>query len=268
MHCTVVDSVPVWQFELLARFDALVQGVSTRWGGVSEGRYAELNIGLHVGDDEERVVENRRRFCRALGVRFESCTFAQQVHGSGLHLVAASDVGAGGSRFEEGIPAADGLVVTRPGVVVAAVVADCVPIVIYDPDKHAAAAVHAGWRGTAAGIAAKAVEVLVSECGSGPDSIVAGIGPAIGGCCYEVSEDAVEGLRRGFAGGEPVAEERDGRWYADLAEANRWQLRGAGLRAENVELAGICTSCRSDEFYSERTLGRPTGRFGLFVGLR
>jgi YfiH family protein len=264
----VVGPTPLWQFELLAGLDSIIHGVSTRHGGVSAAPYAALNLGLHTGDEQEHVIENRRRFCRALGVDFDTCTFGQQVHGSTVRLVRDSDVGAGRITWDDGLPGTDGLVVAQPGVAAAVVVADCVPIVLYDPEQHGAAVVHAGWRGTAAGIAAQAVRLLASECGSRPDSIVAGIGPAIGWCCYEVSEEVVDALRHGFRYDGPVAGERGGRWYADLAEANRQQLVGAGLSRARVELSGLCTSCRSEDFYSERRLGRPTGRFGAFVMLR
>jgi len=242
--------------------------VTGRHGGVSEEPYAQLNLGLHVRDDSERVVENRRRVSRALGVDFENCTFARQVHGDAIHLVADDQPGAGRERFEEGIPETDGLVANRPGVTIAVLVADCVPLLIYDPERHVGAAVHAGWRGTAATIAAKAVRFLEEECGSRPDALLVGVGPAIGSCCYRVGADVVKALEGGSGCQEPLAREREGRWYVDLVRANRGQLLAAGIRPENIEAAGICTACQAEEFYSERKLGRPTGRFGAFLSLR
>jgi YfiH family protein len=262
------ESVSIWQFDVLSGFDVLCHGVVGRRGGVSISPYDGLNLGLHVGDDPDRVVENRRRACGALGVDFDGCTFAQQVHGNSVQAVTESEAGAGRMRFEEAVAGVDGLVVRGPDITIAVGVADCVPLLLYDPDNHAGAAVHAGWRGTAAGVAARGVEALVRECGSRPESLVAGVGPAIGRCCYQVSGRAVEDLKRGLQYPEPVAERRSGHWYLDLAEANRQQLRATGLRPENIELSGICTSCHSDEFYSERKLGRPTGRFGAFLSLR
>ena len=252
--------VVLWEFEVFSGVRSLRHCVTGRQGGMSEGRYAALNVGLHVGDDCEAVVENRRRVCRALGVEFEGCTFAQQVHGDRICEVSGGQVGAGRTRFVDGIPETDGLVVAGPGAAVAVVVADCVPMMMYDPERHVGGVVHAGWRGTAAGIAGKAVRFLGERCGSRPEAVLAGVGPAIGPCCYEVSEEV--------AGKVGVAEVRDGKWYADLAEANRGQLCGAGVRAESIEVAGMCTACHSEEFYSERRLGRPTGRFGAFLALR
>jgi YfiH family protein len=262
-----LDSLPIWQFDHLSALGGLRHGVTTRRGGVSEAPYAELNLGLHVSDDLGRVVENRRRVCRALGVEFERCTFAQQVHGTAIRLVEASDAGAGRASFDEGLAGADGLVVRQPGITVAVLVADCLPLVLYDAERHVGAVVHAGWRGTAAGIAACAVKLLVDACESEPSALLAGLGPAIGRCCYEVGPEVVEGLARGFHYQAPVAEERGGRWYADMGEANRQQLVAAGVRSANIELSGVCSACDSDEFYSERKLGRPTGRFGVFLSL-
>ncbi len=264
----VVDSIPIWQFEILAPFDSLCHGITTRQGGASEAPYDELNVGLHVGDCADRVVQNRRRACRALDVDFERCTFAQQVHGDTVRIAAEDSAGAGRRSFDDGTPETDGLVVTCPGVTVAVVVADCVPLLLYDPERHTGAVVHAGWRGTGARIAEKAVAFLARECSSRPEALLAGIGPAIGGCCYEVSSDIVETLSHGRGSEAAVVEERDGRWHVDLAGANWQQLTQAGLRPGNIELSRICTACRSDEVYSERKLGRPTGRFGLFLSLR
>lgn len=250
----------LWEFEVFSGVRSLRHCVTGREGGVSEGGYATLNLGLHVGDDSGAVVENRRRVCRALGVEFEGCTFAQQVHGDRVCEVSGGQVGAGRTRFADGIPETDGLVVAGPGAAVAVVVADCVPMVMYDPERHVGGVVHAGWRGTAAGIAGRAVGVMAEAWGARAESLLVGIGPAIGPCCYEVSEEV--------AGKVGAAEVREGKWYADLAEANRRQLCGAGVRAESIEVAGMCTACHSEEFYSERRLGGPTGRFGAFVALR
>lgn len=262
------ELVPILEFELLSSFDSMCHGLTTRAGGVSEPPYDELNLGLHVGDHPVRVIENRRRACAELGVEFESCTFAQQVHGEAVRLVGERQAGAGRTRFEQGIPAADGLLVKEPGVTVAVTVADCVPIVIYDVEHHAGAVVHAGWAGTTAAIAAKAVGRLTEECGSRPAALVVGIGPCIGPCCYQIGEEVAAGLSHGFAYAEPVARPQEGGWRADLAKANWQQLRAAGVPAENIELSGICTSCEVKRFYSHRRQGGTTGRFGAFLSLR
>lgn len=249
-----------WQFETLSRYEGLVHGVTSRHGGRSEAPYDSLNVGLHVGDDASLVVENRRLVCDALGFGFEHLTFGQQVHGARVHVMTSMEAGRGRARFEDGLPGADGLIVREPGLAVGVYVADCVPLVMYDPERRVAAVVHAGWRGTAAGIAGEAVRVLTETLGVHPETLHVGVGPAIGRCCYDVSAEVARAVG--------VAELRDGKWYADLAEANYQQLMAAGVASNHIELSGVCTACRADEFYSERKLGRPTGRFAAIIALR
>ena len=257
----------IWQFELLSAHDLVCHAVTGRHGGVSEGPYAALNVGSHVGDNPEHVVENRRRVCEALGVEFERLTFGQQVHGDGVGVLGAEEARRGRASFEDGLPQTDGMIVREPGVAIGVFVADCVPLLLYDPERHLAAAVHAGWRGTAAGIAAKAVQRLAEQFGTALGDLVVGVGPAVGPCCYQVSERVAQALRQA-AGAEAAAARRDGHWYADLAEANRRQLLAAGVSADGIELSGICTSCNHDDFFSERKLGKPTGRFAAIMALR
>lgn len=256
----IVESLALWEFAALSFYDSVCHAVTSRHGGVNAAPYDELNLGLHVGDEAEQVIVNRRRVAHALHLDFEKLTFGQQVHGDSVHVVGASEAGAGRARFEDGIPATDGLIVGERGIAIGVLVADCVPLLVYDPEHHVAAAVHAGWRGTAAGIAGKVIGALVEQCGSRPEDLVVGIGPAIGRCCYGVSEEVARAVG--------VAEQCEGRWHADLAEANRRQLAAAGVKPDNIELSRICTACHSDEFYSERRLGRPTGRFAALISLR
>jgi YfiH family protein len=143
-----------------------------------------------------------------------------------------------------------------------------VPLLFYDPVQHVGAAVHAGWRGTAAGIAGAAVRYLRERAGCRPDDLRVGLGPAIGPCCYQVSADVAQQLSTAFPYAQPVASVRDGAWYLDLPLANRQQLLAAGVTEKQCEEAGICTACHADEFFSERKLGRPTGRISAFVLLR
>ena len=149
----------------------------------------------------------------------------------------------------------DGLVVTRPGPVVAVLSVDCVPIILYHPARHVGAVVHVGWRGTAAGIAARAVDFLHARCGCDPSELRVGLGPSIGPCCYQVSRPVAEEIAAGFAYSAPVVAGRHDSWWADLASANRQQLLARGVPAANLEAAGLCTACHSRAFFSERKLG-------------
>jgi YfiH family protein len=151
--------------------------VTARAGGVSSGPYATLNLSLTVGDDEECVLENRRRLAAAFGARQADFVFARQVHGAGVRIVGDADRGSGSYALDDAIPDVDALVTSTPGVVLAILTADCVPIVLHDPLAGVLACVHAGWRGTVAGVCAAAVAAM-QTLGSSRADIIAALGPA------------------------------------------------------------------------------------------
>jgi YfiH family protein len=270
MTPTQAGGLTIWRFGHLAACERLTHGITARHGGVSAPPYASLNLGLHVGDDPEAVIGNRRRVCGAVGVEFGAYTLSAQVHGANVALVAPEQIGAGRLDLADAIPDADGLIITQPGVMVSVLSADCVPLIFYDPTRHIGAVVHAGWRGTAAGIAGHTVRFLAEQCRCRPEDLLVGLGPSIGPCCYEVSEEVAR--RVSESAGPPACGGRGqvgnlSHGYVDLAVANRRQLLAAGVRGEHIEDAGVCTSCHAEEFFSERKLGRPTGRFSTFVVL-
>jgi len=208
------------------------------------------------------VIENRTRALRALGRRLTDHVEASQVHGREIAVVT----GAQRSRI---VPGADGLASTDPTVVLAIHCADCVPILLVDARRRVVAAVHTGWRGTAAGTAAAAVATIVAACGVDPGDLVAAIGPSIGPCCYEVDAPVVEGLaawpwyEQVLA---PARSARPGRWMLDLWEANRRQLVGAGVSPSSITATGLCTAHHPALFFSHRRDGA-TGRMAAMIAL-
>ncbi|MFH1023131.1 MAG: peptidoglycan editing factor PgeF [Planctomycetota bacterium] len=254
------------QFESLAVLPGFIHAFSTRSGGVSAAPFDSLNLGLHVGDDPATVRENRARFGRAAGVDVAAFTVMEQVHGNRVARVAAGDRGRGAARREDSVPGADALVTDVPGVPIVGLSADCAMVVLFAPDVRAIGIAHASWRGTAGNVAGAAVRALAGHYGADPGRILAGIGPAIGPCCYAVKGDVREAI--GAAGVTADAfQERSGRIYLDLATANRLQLRSAGLREENIQSSGLCTACRGDWFYSHRRDAGRTGRMALVAML-
>ena len=171
--------------------------VTARGGGVSSGPYATLNLSLSVGDDPARVLENRRRLAAALGARPADFVFARQVHGAGVRIVGEADRGSGAFRLDDAIADTDALVTTAPGVVLAILTADCVPIVLHDPVAGVLACVHAGWRGTVARVCAAAVAAMTS-LGSRPPDVVAGLGPAASPARYQVGPDVHHAVTQAF----------------------------------------------------------------------
>jgi YfiH family protein len=176
--------------------------VTARAGGVSSGPYATLNLSLSVGDDPERVLENRRRLAAAFGAGPGDFVFARQVHGANVRVVGEAERGSGASALANAIPDADALVTTTPGLVLAILTADCVPIVLHDPVAGVLACVHAGWRGTVARVAAAAVAAM-QTLGSRPADVIAGIGPATAPDLYQVGPDVHHAVTQSF--GPPAA---------------------------------------------------------------
>jgi polyphenol oxidase len=269
--------------------------VTARAGGVSSGPYESLNLSLSVGDDPGRVLENRRRLAAAFGAGPGDFVFARQVHGAGVCVVGPADRGSGAFSLDDAVDGADALVTSSPGVVLAILTADCVPVVLHDPQAGVLACVHAGWRGTAAGVTAAAVAAM-ADLGARPGGIVAGIGPAVAADRYQVGPDVHQALTQSFGpaaaafirldpgpgpdprpgpaagpgtgpGARPAAAQD--RWLLDLWAANRHALREAGVPDARIHTTDIPTGpikptdlTSTGHFFSDRA-ARPCGRLAL-----
>jgi len=241
-----------------------VHGFTTRAGGVSAPPFETLNLGGKWGDDPATVSENRRRLERAVGGPIAA---ARQVHGTTVVRVRAGDDPAALARVD-----ADGLCTDAPGVVLGVFVADCVPALLVDPRSGASAAVHAGWRGTVAGVLPAAVRALAAEFGARPGDLRVALGPAIGPCCFEVGPEVVAAFEalcpdaraRGIV--LPSPRGAAGKANVDLKAANRLLLERAGVDPEALEAGPECTSCDRTRFYSFRRDGSATGQLMGVVG--
>ncbi|MBK7257183.1 MAG: peptidoglycan editing factor PgeF [Ignavibacteriae bacterium] len=236
---------------LAADDDRLVCALSTRIGGVSGGSFG-MNLSFSVGDDPAAVEENRRRFFGAAGVPLDRVVFQRQVHGDTVRHVQAPGV----------MDATDGICTATADLYLCVTIADCVPVFLYDPEAQAVAVVHAGWRGTVAGIVSSGVAAMVRELGAQPARIRAYIGPSAGVCCYTVGEEVFSRLPASC-----VIEAGDGR-KADLKNANRELLMGCGVRDEAIIVDRACTICGSDLYHSHRREGAASGRMMGVIGLR
>ncbi|HEX4831822.1 MAG TPA: peptidoglycan editing factor PgeF [Trebonia sp.] len=248
---------------------ALDAVVTSRHGGVSQGPYQSLNLGLHVGDDAGAVLANRRRAAAALGAGLEDMVFCNQSHDKNVHVVTGADRGRGTRGQDDAIAATDALVTAEPGVVLVVMVADCVPIVLFDPVAHVLACVHAGWRGTVARVSEAAVQAMTA-LGSDPGDIIAGIGPAISPDAYQVGQDVAAAAAACFGergASAVIRPDGAGKWLFDLWRANRVILGEAGVREDNTHLAAVPTGpAGGGLFFSDRQ-ARPCGRFAAIARL-
>ncbi len=264
-------SPAVAQARLLRDSGTIAHAFSTRLGGVSRPPFAALNLGLSVGDDPEAVRENRRRFFGAFEIPPARVVRVRQVHGDQVLVVDAAIVrreGFPACLVDEGV-GCDALITDLPGLALVVSTADCLPVLIHDPGHGAVAAVHAGWRGTAARIPAKAVEAMSRTYGTDPADCRAAIGPGIGACCYEVDARVREAaLASGFAWERHAAPAGPDHWRLDLAGMIRTGLEEAGVRPDRIEDLSLCTACRTDLFFSHRAEKGRTGRMMNFIFIR
>lgn len=228
---------------------------SSRKGGVSDGKYDSLNLSILTEDDQSGVLENRKRFCNAVGIEPESLVGAKQVHRDRIYQVKKTDRGAGATTADTAIADTDALMTNERGIPLILFFADCVPVFLLDPIQRVVALAHAGWKGTVAKIAAKTVKAMEEKYGSCPADILAGIGPSIGPCHYEVDRPVIEEVKKAFAQDWPdLLEPSDKEGYArlNLWQANAKQLINIGIKPENITAAALCTYCYEDIFFSHR----------------
>lgn len=253
----------------------LTAGFSGRAGGVSSAPWNSLNIGLHVGDKQGDVIENRKLLTEDIGWPYEAWTCAEQIHGAAVHQVREGDRGRGRSSMKDTIQGCDGIMTDVEGILLTSFYADCVPLYFFDPDHRAVALAHAGWRGTVGGIAAETVRRMSEAYGTRPERLIAAIGPSIGECCYEVDGQViaeVEALMNRLGLSETLAltcmiPEASGKARLNLKELNRQIMIKAGILPTRIELSKWCTGCRVDLFFSHRMEGGKTGRMASWIGM-
>lgn len=241
------------------------QGFTTRHEGVSRPPYNSLNLGMNTQDQQANVEGNRSLLARAFGITQEALVTPRQVHGNDILVINEPNEDFSHFLTVEG----DAIITNQPGVMIGVCVADCAPIILCDPDQKVIAVVHAGWKGTAARLAAKTVAGMKAEFGSDPARLHAAIGPCIQKCCYEVDAP----VRQAFLGGgidwDGCSELKSpGKWQLDLGAANRELLLLSGVRAEAVQLSDQCVCCHSEQFFSYRRDKEESGRQMGFIMLK
>lgn len=252
-------ALPHYVFETLASDRRLLHAVFTRHGGVSEGPFSSLNVSTATGDDPARVDANRERILAALDRPRHSLVMAGLVHGTAVARVTAASAGQplqGGGHYVHGV---DALVTDDPRVTLLLTAADCAQVFFVDERRAAIGLAHAGWRGAVAGVLGATVQAMHAHFGSHPAQLTAAVGPCLGPCCARFSDPHRElpDWCATFIHGHHV----------DLWAITRSQLIAAGLDDGAITVAGICTVCRRDTFFSHRGDGGRTGRFAAALGL-
>jgi len=251
------------------RFDPaeVAHGIAGRHGGVSDAPFTSLNLSVKTEDKRERVGENRRRFERLMGFETRQAAFGRLSHGCAVTVFQLGGLLPPMAPPDLGWPMfdSDAAISNVPGLFLLMTFADCVPVLLWDRENRACALIHAGWRGTALRIASTTVEAMKDSFGTNPIRIEAGIGPSIGPECYPVGESVRDEFVNAYG---QKAEDFFAEAQLDLWQANRFDLESVGVRTDNIDIAGICTACHRDEYFSHRADSGSTGRFGACIGIR
>lgn len=252
------DGLVYYQFE---GFQGTTLGIFTRLGGISPTPFHTLNVGATVGDDPENVRFNRERVYAEMAIAEDRVYTVWQTHSADVLIINEA------SPQTWPPPQADGLITDQVDLALMMRYADCVPLLFYDPIRKAVGIAHAGWQGTLARVGPATVKAMEQAFGSNPADVVAGIGPSIGPCCYEVGHDVVESAWGVFGEDtEALLQPGNGqRPHLDLWAANALALRRVGVT--QIELAELCTACHTSEFFSHRAEHGRTGRFGAVIAL-
>ena len=238
----------------------VIAGFTTRNGGCSRPPFNSLNLGVNSGDNPVQVETNRAPLARAFVLPANMLLTVNQVHGDEILIVNQKNLDM--SHFLR--VDADAIVTNQRGVMVGILVADCFPVLLFDPERNVAAAVHAGWRGAASGLIGYTVVAMQKQFGSQPNLIMAAIGPGIGAHKYEVDRPVRDAFREGSGHWERIATETHlGHWQLDLQKSCVLQLEAAGIPKHQIETVNECTCCHKETFFSFR---RDQGRTGRQIG--
>ena len=247
----------------IGRLPFVRHGITGRVGGL--GR-AEGNISYSEPRDPVDAWEMRQLWCRQIGIDPATLVTAHQVHGNSVGVVPRVKAGTGSAPGSGLFGKFDSLVTNEPNVAVMMTHADCLAIILCDPQTRSVGVVHAGWRGTVADVSGAAVRTLVDEFTSGPEQILAFVGPGICAECYAVGDEVLDSWHNSMpSGGERAVSRPNGQWHFDITEANWMQLRAAGVREDAIERSRVCTRCGGDDWFSHRGQGPATGRFASII---
>lgn len=235
--------------------DGVTAFSTMRQGGYSQGNYGEFNINCYCGDDANAIHQNRAALCRVLGIADDSLIMPHQVHLTQVVVI--------GDEIPD-LEGVDALMTDQSGVCIGVSTADCIPVLLYDPEHRAVCAIHAGWRGTVQRIVEKSLTKMNDVYGTKPADILAQIGPGISIDSFEVGDEVYEAFAQaGFP--MDIISQRMEKWHIDLPLCNRLQLEVMGVPAKQIDVSDVCTFKQSETYFSARRLGINSGR--IFTGI-
>lgn len=258
----LLETIKKGSLEYLTALDLNVpHAFTTRFGGVSEGVFASLNLAMHRGDAPENVEKNYKILADALAFDINNLVLTRQTHSDIVRVVTKSDACG---LDHHAYPECDALITNDAGCALVVFTADCTPILLWDSVTGAVGAVHAGWRGTAADIAGKTVRKMATEFGCDPRNIRTAIGPNIGACCFETDIDVPEAIIKTFdREADAFITKLGEKYHVDLKAVNALALRRAGV--ESIEISDDCTMCNPQKFWSHRITGNNRGSQGAVI---
>ena len=265
LHIVKQDDLVYIQFPKLEKVEFVRHIFSTRHGGVSTGDASAMNLSFNKDTDSENVIKNFEILCSAANIDTENLVLSHQTHTNNVITVDASHRGTGIRK--PSFCDVDGMITGEKNVALVTQYADCTPLVFCDPCKRVVATSHAGWRGTVKLIGKVTVDKMVEEFGCDPENIIAGIGPSIGKCCYEVDDPVINEFKKlkDLSLSSFITPKENGRYMLDLAEANRQILILSGIKNENIDVSDICTCCNSKDLHSHRATKGKRGNLALII---
>ncbi len=247
--------------------DSVTAFSTTRHGGYSQGNYGELNVNLFCGDEPESIAKNRRLLCKKLAVAEDRLIMPHQVHTTAVTQIGKTFFLLSEEIRKQVLEGIDALITNIKHLCIGVSTADCIPIIIYDPEHHAAGVVHSGWRGTVANITGGVVTSMQMAYHSKPELLKAVIGPGISLKNFEVGDEVYEAFTDAGYPMQQISQKQE-KWHIDLTKCCRLQLEATGIKPENIEESGICTYDDVEDFFSARRLGTASGRILTGIILR
>ncbi|MBN2681250.1 MAG: peptidoglycan editing factor PgeF [Bacteroidales bacterium] len=262
MERKIHNSLPLYHFGNLNRFNEIFHFVTSREGGFSTGVYSSFNLGYGTKEPVEIIIKNRKLLAESIGINPEQLVFQYQIHSDKIEYISEL-------QHERESCERDAMVTDKPGICLCVKGADCVPLLFYDKENRIIGAAHAGWKGTLSQIGRKLVEKMMQEFGSKPQNIYVGIGPSIGPKDYEVGEDVAEQFAFVFKSNtDYVMRHQNKKVFLDFWTVNKIQITQLGVPEDNIEISGISSFSNSNIFYSHRKSGGKTGRFAAGIMLK